>query len=197
MPVLATASVSARATASARLWGRHLRRCCGPHSPREGGSRTGRVPAAGGNANAALLDNRTEDENASAGDRLLKLSRRSNHTAGPRSTQRPRTILFVPSQSGRSRGPGAAAHNSSQKPPRPVAVPPGTAASRTSGRGSSIVLAASARSFGCRLGAVGVGLDGEFDPGSGRTLAACFIHASRTIPGLRPLWESGERVSIT
>jgi len=25
-------------------------------------------------------------------------------------------------------------------------------------------------------------LDGEFDPGSGRTLAACLTHASRTAP---------------
>jgi hypothetical protein len=40
---------------------------------------------------------------------------------------------------------------------------------------------------------------GEFDPGSGRTLAACLIHASRaTKPGLvRVLAESGERVSNT
>jgi hypothetical protein len=37
---------------------------------------------------------------------------------------------------------------------------------------------------------------GEFDPGSGRTLAACLTHASRAE---RPLWgySSGERVSIT
>ena len=27
--------------------------------------------------------------------------------------------------------------------------------------------------------------NGEFDPGSGRTLAACFIHASRTRSSLR------------
>ena len=43
------------------------------------------------------------------------------------------------------------------------------------------------------------GLDGEFDPGSGRTLAACLTHASRTRSnpsqdGGRP---SGERVSNT
>ena len=36
--------------------------------------------------------------------------------------------------------------------------------------------------------------NGEFDPGSGRTLAACFIHASRTRNQLR-LVESGGRVS--
>ena len=35
--------------------------------------------------------------------------------------------------------------------------------------------------------------DGEFDPGSGRTLAAGLIHASRTRRFLRKL-ESGERV---
>ena len=37
---------------------------------------------------------------------------------------------------------------------------------------------------------------GEFDPGSGRTLAACLTHASRTV---RPFWgyTSGERVSNT
>ena len=45
---------------------------------------------------------------------------------------------------------------------------------------------------------LGLVLFGEFDPGSGRTLAACLTHASRTGPssffggGL-----SGERVSIT
>src|SRR6478736_10573077 len=38
--------------------------------------------------------------------------------------------------------------------------------------------------------------DGEFDPGSGRTLAACLTHASRTE---RPAcgYSSGERVSNT
>ena len=36
--------------------------------------------------------------------------------------------------------------------------------------------------------------NGEFDPGSGRTLAACFIHASRTRSHLRVM-ESGGRVS--
>ena len=37
---------------------------------------------------------------------------------------------------------------------------------------------------------------GEFDPGSGRTLAACLTHASRTV---KPFfgWMSGERVSNT
>ena len=43
------------------------------------------------------------------------------------------------------------------------------------------------------------GFFGEFDPGSGRTLAACLTHASRT--GLVPFFfgggVSGERVSIT
>ena len=42
-------------------------------------------------------------------------------------------------------------------------------------------------------------LFGEFDPGSGRTLAACLTHASRTVKRL-PLWwvwMSGERVSNT
>ena len=38
--------------------------------------------------------------------------------------------------------------------------------------------------------------NGEFDPGSGRTLAACFIHASRTMKFLRE-WISGERVRNT
>ena len=37
---------------------------------------------------------------------------------------------------------------------------------------------------------------GEFDPGSGRTLAACLTHASRTSLLLRGL-ASGERVSNT
>ena len=39
---------------------------------------------------------------------------------------------------------------------------------------------------------------GEFDPGSGRTLAACLTHASRTmIPGACTGGISGERVSNT
>ena len=42
----------------------------------------------------------------------------------------------------------------------------------------------------------GQGFVGEFDPGSGRTLAACLTHASRAVG---PLWgyTSGERVSNT
>ena len=38
----------------------------------------------------------------------------------------------------------------------------------------------------CCVGLVGVllVLFGEFDPGSGRTLAACLTHASRTVKGL-------------
>src|SRR3981081_3654100 len=39
-------------------------------------------------------------------------------------------------------------------------------------------------------------IDGEFDPGSGRTLAACLTHASRTVNRLRA-GISGERVSNT
>jgi hypothetical protein len=31
------------------------------------------------------------------------------------------------------------------------------------------------------LGLVGLNIYGEFDPGSGRTLAACLTHASRTV----------------
>ena len=38
--------------------------------------------------------------------------------------------------------------------------------------------------------------DGEFDPGSGRTLAACLTHASRAERLLRG-YSSGERVSNT
>ena len=38
--------------------------------------------------------------------------------------------------------------------------------------------------------------DGEFDPGSGRTLAACLTHASRAERPLRG-YSSGERVSNT
>ena len=41
-------------------------------------------------------------------------------------------------------------------------------------------------------------LFGEFDPGSGRTLAACLTHASRTLMTWLLLgWMSGERVSNT
>ena len=52
---------------------------------------------------------------------------------------------------------------------------------------------------GCWLVGVLLVLFGEFDPGSGRTLAACLTHASRTVKRL-PLWwvwMSGERVSNT
>ena len=38
--------------------------------------------------------------------------------------------------------------------------------------------------------------NGEFDPGSGRTLAACLTHASRAVRLLRA-YTSGERVSHT
>ncbi len=41
-----------------------------------------------------------------------------------------------------------------------------------------------------------VHIHGEFDPGSGRTLAACLTHASRTMNHLR-VGISGERVSNT
>src|ERR1044072_8440241 len=45
-------------------------------------------------------------------------------------------------------------------------------------------------------GFVGLGFVGEFDPGSGRTLAACLTHASRAVRPLRG-YTSGERVSNT
>ena len=59
--------------------------------------------------------------------------------------------------------------------------------------------------FGFWLAVCGwLGLDllvlfGEFDPGSGRTLAACLTHASRTVKRLPFwwVWMSGERVSNT
>jgi hypothetical protein len=38
--------------------------------------------------------------------------------------------------------------------------------------------------------------NGEFDPGSGRTLAACLTHASRAVRPFRG-YTSGERVSNT
>ncbi len=46
------------------------------------------------------------------------------------------------------------------------------------------------------LGRLVIDFDGEFDPGSGRTLAACLTHASRTERPLRG-YSSGERVSNT
>src|SRR5918994_2400095 len=52
----------------------------------------------------------------------------------------------------------------------------------------------------CTRGTIEVqNLYGEFDPGSGRTLAACLIHASRATKGegVTLLPESGERVSNT
>src|SRR5580698_3841096 len=62
----------------------------------------------------------------------------------------------------------------------------------------------SSSTCGCSLSSVDLGacpcgymaFNGEFDPGSGRTLAACLTHASRTE---RPAcgYSSGERVSNT
>lgn len=49
--------------------------------------------------------------------------------------------------------------------------------------------------FECLLGLFN-SIVGEFDPGSGRTLAACLTHASRTLKHFR-VWMSGERVSNT
>jgi hypothetical protein len=43
---------------------------------------------------------------------------------------------------------------------------------------------------------LGLGFVGEFDPGSGRTLAACLTHASRAVRPFRG-YTSGERVSNT
>jgi hypothetical protein len=43
---------------------------------------------------------------------------------------------------------------------------------------------------------VSIDINGEFDPGSGRTLAACLTHASRAERPLRG-YSSGERVSNT
>ena len=43
-----------------------------------------------------------------------------------------------------------------------------------------------------------INIYGEFDPGSGRTLAACLTHASRTMKEEACFfWISGERVSNT
>src|SRR5262245_281900 len=53
------------------------------------------------------------------------------------------------------------------------------------------------RLWGCGCGCVWVGFfHGEFDPGSGRTLAACLTHASRAERPFRG-YSSGERVSNT
>ncbi len=46
-----------------------------------------------------------------------------------------------------------------------------------------------------RFGGLLTNIYGEFDPGSGRTLAACLTHASRTVTGeLAPpdQWRTGE-----
>lgn len=52
--------------------------------------------------------------------------------------------------------------------------------------------------FGFRLGFCFSFFYGEFDPGSGRTLAACLTHASRTLKHCAcTVWMSGERVSNT
>ncbi len=51
-------------------------------------------------------------------------------------------------------------------------------------------------SFVCCVTGLPVGIYGEFDPGSGRTLAACLTHASRTVNRFR-VGISGERVSNT
>ena len=40
----------------------------------------------------------------------------------------------------------------------------------------------------CSGGCGGLNINGEFDPGSGRTLAACLTHASRTDQGSLLFW---------
>ncbi len=50
--------------------------------------------------------------------------------------------------------------------------------------------------FGSQLFGFLLVFDGEFDPGSGRTLAACLTHASRAERPFRG-YSSGERVSNT
>ena len=57
----------------------------------------------------------------------------------------------------------------------------------------ALCLRAPSRGAGFLLGPVFVG---EFDPGSGRTLAACLTHASRAVRPFRG-YTSGERVSNT
>ena len=52
----------------------------------------------------------------------------------------------------------------------------------------------SKQSYASEIETIKLSDNGEFDPGSGRTLAACFIHASRTRSYLRVM-ESGGRVS--
>ena len=52
------------------------------------------------------------------------------------------------------------------------------------------------RDLSVRFGAWQLDFNGEFDPGSGRTLAACLTHASRAVRPLRG-YTSGERVSNT
>src|SRR3954447_8692604 len=71
----------------------------------------------------------------------------------------------------------------------PCRVGDGTLSSQGDGAGSSPIDSRFA----------GRDLDGEFDPGSGRTLAACLTHASRTRSNQWQHWgrPSGERVSIT
>jgi hypothetical protein len=49
---------------------------------------------------------------------------------------------------------------------------------------------------GVVVGLLFLDFNGEFDPGSGRTLAACLTHASRAVRLLRE-YTSGERVSNT
>ena len=73
------------------------------------------------------------------------------------------------------------------------------------GLGFGLVFWTVCTDFGFWLAVCGwLGLDllvlfGEFDPGSGRTLAACLTHASRTVKRLPFwwVWMSGERVSNT
>jgi hypothetical protein len=55
---------------------------------------------------------------------------------------------------------------------------------------------AGASLFPTGFGWLGVVFNGEFDPGSGRTLAACLTHASRAERPFRG-YSSGERVSNT
>src|SRR5690606_25506227 len=114
----------------------------------------------------SLLENRRQDERASAGDRLgasaLTWSFMTKRTVNIR-------MVFAPSD-------GASASC------------PGDSARCEASLSTGFIACDAARVF-----------DGEFDPGSGRTLAACLTHASRTRSYQWQHWErpSGERVSNT
>ena len=127
-------------------------------------------------ARPALLENGIEDEKASAGDHAATLGHKARSVDVTVHEKHKHLITDKVSQS--------------------VLVPVDRRASQPRSRLSRSTIS---RPWSQTHGRAVNDLDGEFDPGSGRTLAACLTHASRAGSIQWQHWgrPSGERVSNT